>query len=346
MAQPAQHATHHARTPRHAIEPGQEHGDGVQGPTAAATAAPAATDTSDDGSEQTWVCCDDCKKWRRVSDSQSLRNLLRAPSGRPWHCRRNCDARYSSCATPQELTDEQIDAELNTELAPPRKRSRGATDGPESSKRPQPPSPQLASSPPPQPAPPQQQPLQPQQEQPPPPPPPLQQLQPQLQPQPLQRPACSEVVDHTAATGPAAQEEEEEGEEEAEVVVVEEEEAAAPVAPVVAAAPAATAAAALAAAPAATATPAAAVAPAAQATTNALAAAPVAVAAVVAAAAAVVPAAQQLAQLEARLVVTVQPGATHLQRVQNMEAELEVTAAGGLPKRLRALVAAADAQGW
>ena len=118
------------------------------------------------------------------------------------------------------------------------------------------------------------------------------------------------------------------------------------VAPVVAAAPAATAAAALAAAPAATATPAAAVAPAAQATTNTLAAAPVAVTAVVAAAAAVVPAAQQLAQLEARLVVTVQPGATHLQRVQNMEAELEVTAAGGLPKRLRALVAAADAQGW
>ena len=83
-AQPARHAAHHARTPRHAIDPGQEHDDGVQGPTAAAaaTAATAATDTSDDGPEEKWVECDDCKKWRRVSDSQSLRNLNRAPSGR------------------------------------------------------------------------------------------------------------------------------------------------------------------------------------------------------------------------------------------------------------------------
>ena len=65
-----------------------------------------------------------------------------------------------------------------------------------------------------------------------------------------------------------------------------------------------------------------------------------------AAAAAVVPASQQLAQLEARLGVTMQPGATPVQRVENMEALLEVTPAGGLPTRVCALVAAADAQGW
>eukprot|EP00964_Phaeocystis_antarctica_P097863 scaffold63929_cov65-Phaeocystis_antarctica.AAC.1 len=64
-----------------------------------------------------------------------------------------------------------------------------------------------------------------------------------------------------------------------------------------------------------------------------------------AAAAAVVPASQQLAQLEARLGVTMQPGATPVQRVENMEALLEVTAARGLPTRVGALVAAADAQG-
>ena len=68
-----------------------------------------------------------------------------------------------------------------------------------------------------------------------------------------------------------------------------------------------------------------------------------------AAAAAVVPAehrAQQLAQLEARLGVSMQPGATPVQHVEHMEALLEVTAAGGLPTRVGALVAAADAQGW
>ena len=65
-----------------------------------------------------------------------------------------------------------------------------------------------------------------------------------------------------------------------------------------------------------------------------------------AAAAAVVPASQQLAQLEARLGVTMQPGATPVQHVVNMEALLEVTAAGGLPTRVGALVAAADTQGW
>ena len=68
-----------------------------------------------------------------------------------------------------------------------------------------------------------------------------------------------------------------------------------------------------------------------------------------AAPAAVVPAehrAQQLAQLEARLGVSMQPGATPVQHVEHMEALLEVTAAGGLPTRVGALVAAADAQGW
>ena len=45
-------------------------------------------------------------------------------------------------------------------------------------------------------------------------------------------------------------------------------------------------------------------------------------------------------------MVAVQPGASPEQRVQCLEALLEVTAAGGLPTRVVALVAAADAQGW
>ena len=72
----------------------EAHGDGAQ--AASATDATAAdSDTSDDEPEQTWVSCDDCEKWRRVIDSQSLR------SARRWRCSDNRDNRYSSCATPQ-----------------------------------------------------------------------------------------------------------------------------------------------------------------------------------------------------------------------------------------------------
>ena len=84
------------------------HGDGAQGSSASAAAATAATDATtadsgaadsdssdDDEPEQTWVSCDECEKWRRVTDSQSLR------SARRWRCSDNRDNRHSSCATPQ-----------------------------------------------------------------------------------------------------------------------------------------------------------------------------------------------------------------------------------------------------
>ena len=72
----------------------EAHGDGAQG-TSATDATAADSDTSDDEPEQTWVSCDDCEKWRRVIDSQSLR------SARRWRCSDNRDAGHSSCATPQ-----------------------------------------------------------------------------------------------------------------------------------------------------------------------------------------------------------------------------------------------------
>ena len=62
---------------------------------AAGADAADAADTSDDEPEQTWVSCDDCEKWRRVVNSQSLR------SARRWRCRDNVDARHKSCAAPQ-----------------------------------------------------------------------------------------------------------------------------------------------------------------------------------------------------------------------------------------------------
>ena len=86
----------------------EAHGDGAQGSSASAAAATAATDATtadtgaadsdtsdDDEPEQTWVSCDECEKWRRVTDSQSLR------SARRWRCSDNRDNRHSSCATPQ-----------------------------------------------------------------------------------------------------------------------------------------------------------------------------------------------------------------------------------------------------
>ena len=73
--------------------------------------------------------------------------------------------------------------------------------------------------------------------------------------------------------------------------------------------------------------------------------------------------AQQLAQLELRLLSFRWPdgstlgdhghqslvqhsGATPVQRVQDIELLLGVAATGGLPTRIRALIVAADEQGW
>ena len=59
---------------------------------------------------QIWVECVECNKWRRVpplSDENAK-----------WRCADNVDARYNSCATPQELSNEDIDAELKAQARP------------------------------------------------------------------------------------------------------------------------------------------------------------------------------------------------------------------------------------
>ena len=59
---------------------------------------------------QIWVECAECNKWRRVPPL-SDENVK-------WRCADNVDARYNSCATPQELSNEAIDAELKAQARP------------------------------------------------------------------------------------------------------------------------------------------------------------------------------------------------------------------------------------
>ena len=46
----------------------------------------------------TWVQCDECRKWRRI-DAEAAVAARAAPR---WHCRMNADAAYAFCAAPQE----------------------------------------------------------------------------------------------------------------------------------------------------------------------------------------------------------------------------------------------------
>ena len=50
-----------------------------------------------------WVSCDNCKKWRRVAQE---------PTADEWCCSDNLDAKHSTCNVPQELSNADIDREL------------------------------------------------------------------------------------------------------------------------------------------------------------------------------------------------------------------------------------------
>ena len=59
-----------------------------------------AVEATDDG----WVSCDNCLKWRRVAQ---------VPQIMKWYCSDNLDAKYNQCSIPQEMSDAAIDHELN-----------------------------------------------------------------------------------------------------------------------------------------------------------------------------------------------------------------------------------------
>ena len=62
-------------------------------------------------SQASWVSCDTCGKWRR---------LFREPTaGKEWACAQNPDAAYASCASAQELSDDEIDRLLGLAGAAP-----------------------------------------------------------------------------------------------------------------------------------------------------------------------------------------------------------------------------------
>lgn len=60
-----------------------------------------------------WVCCDGCGKWRRVPEEF----VASLDDDAPWFCWDNPDVAFNSCETPQEFTDEEIDAIQNREHA-------------------------------------------------------------------------------------------------------------------------------------------------------------------------------------------------------------------------------------
>ena len=55
-----------------------------------------------------WVSCDECQRWRRITLELTLEK---------WCCNDNLDPRYNSCNVPQEMSDAAIDRELGLSLA-------------------------------------------------------------------------------------------------------------------------------------------------------------------------------------------------------------------------------------
>ncbi|XP_071692179.1 histone-lysine N-methyltransferase ASHH2-like [Rutidosis leptorrhynchoides] len=59
--------------------------------------------------QSAWVCCDDCHKWRRISailaDSINL-------TGSRWICKDNMDKAFGDCSIPQEMSNADINLEL------------------------------------------------------------------------------------------------------------------------------------------------------------------------------------------------------------------------------------------
>ncbi|KAK9817923.1 hypothetical protein WJX72_004317 [[Myrmecia] bisecta] len=63
-----------------------------------------------DSAASSWVACDSCGKWRRLP--KALVELLEDDA--PWYCEQNPQASLANCDAPQELTNEQIDQEMES----------------------------------------------------------------------------------------------------------------------------------------------------------------------------------------------------------------------------------------
>jgi len=76
-----------------------------------------------------WVQCDACSLWRRVPASVAERMGV---DERAWFCHQNLDQRFSTCADPQELEDDEIDVLMRAqerESAALKKASAGGVGG-------------------------------------------------------------------------------------------------------------------------------------------------------------------------------------------------------------------------
>ncbi|GIL91288.1 hypothetical protein Vretimale_10000 [Volvox reticuliferus] len=71
---------------------------------------------SNSGSDQeadNWVLCDRCTKWRRIPAAF----VDQIKEDTPWYCEHNPNKAFASCSVPQELTNEEIDAEGDSDGA-------------------------------------------------------------------------------------------------------------------------------------------------------------------------------------------------------------------------------------
>ena len=58
----------------------------------------------------TWVQCERCSKWRKVSQAPA--------AGTKWHCELNADAAHNSCAVPEEGDDDSSSGENYFQVSP------------------------------------------------------------------------------------------------------------------------------------------------------------------------------------------------------------------------------------
>ncbi|XP_047327985.1 histone-lysine N-methyltransferase ASHH2-like isoform X2 [Impatiens glandulifera] len=56
-----------------------------------------------------WVCCDDCLKWRRIEST--LADSIEETDCR-WTCKESMDKDYADCSVPQEMSNDEINEEL------------------------------------------------------------------------------------------------------------------------------------------------------------------------------------------------------------------------------------------
>ncbi|KAH7860815.1 hypothetical protein Vadar_018367 [Vaccinium darrowii] len=59
--------------------------------------------------QSAWVCCDACLKWRRIP--ATLADLINETNGK-WICQDNMDQVFADCSVPQEMSNSEINAEL------------------------------------------------------------------------------------------------------------------------------------------------------------------------------------------------------------------------------------------